>query len=270
MSAQRTAVWISTVTALATLAGCGSSSSSAHRTTTGQPAVTASPTPTAPQTSLAGVVADVQTLHTAAWPAPDQLPLNDTYQWSYPNALHAAITTPDKNGGLWPSMCQNGPTVSATGWKGSQQAQYVPTKNFQPSGHEPGFTAPWSAIGTMMVFADAKSASAALAAIEQAIDTCPPQAASANEPVHFSGVKKVASTPTGQSWWHPAPAGNTRFDGHVYAVQRGPYIMLLQVDKDTQGFSQAPSYTGGSDGGADTAVLNDIADHLCAYAGACE
>ena len=177
---------------------------------------------------------------------------------------------PRKNGGLyWLSACEDAPTVFATGWKGSQEVAFAPTKNFTPSDHEPGYTAPWSTVGIMLMFTDAKSASAAFTAIEQTNDGCANRVAGLHEAANFSEEKRVASITTGQSWWLVNP-GNAQYDMHAYAVQRGSFIMLLRANKNAQGFSQVPSYTGGSDGGADTAVLNDIATHLCAYAGACQ
>jgi hypothetical protein len=124
-------------------------------------------------------------------------------------------------------------------------------------------------IGTLLTFDDAKSASAAFTAIVQENDGCKARVTGLNESAHFSDEKRVASIATGQSWWLTPAPGDSQYDMHDYAVQRGASIMLLQVGKNTTGFTQVPSYTGGSDGGADTAVLNDIASHLCGSAGSC-
>jgi hypothetical protein len=155
----------------------------------------------------------------------------------------------------WLSACDNAPAIVKTGWIGSQQVAFAPTKNFTQVPHEPGYSAMWSTVGTMVMFTDAKSASAAFTAMEQADDACSQS---------LPHVGTTASITDGRSWsvtWNPGPIPQFR----TYAVQRGPVVELLRV-VEAQGEPQPPSY----DGSQDTAVLNDMAGHLCAYAGACQ
>lgn len=290
MLVKRAAVWAAVTASVAVVGGCGGGSTSSPTptgspTTTSSSAVSTSDTPTASAastttgagattppvsqttvTAAAPVPVDIQKLNAAAWPAPVGLPLDSTYQWQFSGAAHEITSTADRNGGLyWLSACEDAPTVSANGWKGSQEVAFAPTKNFVPSGHEPGYAAPWATVGILLVFADAKSATAAATAMGKVNDGCAARLTGLHEAGGVVG-KRVASTATGQSWSVTAASSNVDFsEAHSYVVQRGSLLMLLRVTRNV-GFSQAPAYTGD----ADTAVLNDIADHLCAYAGACQ
>jgi hypothetical protein len=177
--------------------------------------------------------------------------LDSSYGWQLSSKPRQIVTASANSNAYWSGACDNWPTASQSGWVGTQEVAFAPTENFRVTSVAPGYTAPWSTTGQMVMFADAASAASAFTAVEKLNDSCP-----------AGLIKQVSSVASGRSramsWNGPSPIQAMR----TYAVQRGSVIMVLQlVESD----GQAPAY----DGGQDTAVLDDIAQHLCDYAGAC-
>ncbi|MEY9893740.1 hypothetical protein ABIA31_007420 [Catenulispora sp. MAP5-51] len=219
-------------------------------------ATTATTTATSSSTASAGssapVPPDLQKIYPAAWPSPDGLPLNASYNWQLAGKPNRVLSAAEDPNAFWSGACDNWPNAPQSGWTGTQEVAFAPTKNFTTTGVAPGYDAPWANAGQMVMFADAKSAAAAYAAVVKLNDTCAPNG-------HY---QRVASIPGGQSWAMSWIGSSPIQMMRTYAVQRGSVIMVLQLIERP---GQAPTY----DGGQDTATLNDIAGHLCAYAGAC-